>query len=101
MSVQHNCHIAFAGGACSMTMVRAGEKLSELCQQHGFRVKIHYLNLWVSDTLSPNIELVVEMFPYYQNLSIPVFNGQPFLNRQGEDELLSQLINFVGKISSQ
>ncbi len=81
-----------------MTMVRAGEKLTDLCEAENLRVNIKYVDLWVSDYLFPNTDLVIEMFPYYKNLSIPVVNGRPFISRQGEKQLFTELVGMVRNI---
>ena len=92
--------IVFAGGSCGATMIRAGQKLADLCEQEGLRVHVQYLDLWTTDFIRPNVDLVVEMFPYYRGLSIPVFNGRPFLSRSGEDELLVQIMDKIKEISA-
>jgi hypothetical protein len=94
------CNITFAGGSCGMTMVRAGEKLTDLCEAENLRVNIKYIDLWVSDYLMPNTDLVIEMFPYYKNLSIPVVNGRPFIGRQGEQQLYTELVDMVRNIQN-
>jgi hypothetical protein len=95
------CNIVFAGGSCGMTMVRAGETLAEMCRSEGLRVEVQYLDLWTSDFIRPNVHLVVEMFPYYKGLPVPVVSGRPFLSRHGEDDLYRELIGMVREISSQ
>ena len=94
------CNIVFAGGSCGATMIRAGQKLTDLCDQEGLRVHVQYLDLWTTDFIRPNVRLVVEMFPYYHGLPIPVFNGRPFLSRSGEDELLAKLVAAIKEISA-
>lgn len=81
-----------------MTMMTIGEKLVERCARAGLRVQIEYVDLWTSDYLRPGVDLVVEMFPYYKKLPIPIFNGRPFLNRAGESELLAQLVDRIREI---
>jgi hypothetical protein len=83
-----------------MTMIRAGETLRDRCEEVGLRVNLRYVDLWVSDFLPPNTHLVVEMFPYFKNLSIPVISGRPFLSRSGEDELLAELVAKVREITA-
>jgi hypothetical protein len=83
------------------TMIRAGDRLSDLCREQGLRVQIRYVDLWVSDTLLPNTDVVVEMFPYYKGLAIPVINGKRFITRQGEKELLAELVSLVREINRQ
>jgi hypothetical protein len=88
-------NVAFAGGSCGITMVRVGEKLTELCQAEGIQLNISYVDLWVSDYLMPSTDLVVEMFPYYKRLNIPVINGKPFLNPQEEEGYYPILIQEI------
>jgi hypothetical protein len=82
-------------------MVRAGEKLAELCRANGLRIKVRYLDLWVSDFIMPYDDLVIEMFAYYRNLTIPVISGRPFLDGRGEDKLMAQLLEKLREISCQ
>ena len=93
-------NITFAGGSCGITMVRVGEKLTELCQAENLFVKIKYIDLWVSDYLLPSTDLVVEMFPYYKNLDMPLVNGRPFLNPMKENDLYVDLIDRIKEIIS-
>jgi hypothetical protein len=95
------CNIAFAGGQCMSTMIRAGEQLSDLCAREGISIKIQYVDLWTSDYLMPGVRLVIEMYPYYRNLNIPVVSGKAFLARQGEEALLAQIVDLVREISSR
>jgi len=93
------CNVAFVGGACMMTMMTAGEKLSERCEKAGLRVHIDYVDLWTSDYLRPGIDLVIEMFPYYKKLAIPVVSGRPFATRAGADELLARLVDRIRELA--
>ena len=95
------CNIVFAGGSCGMTMIRAGEKLIDLCSSENLVIKIRYVDLWVSDYLMPNTDMVIEMFPYYKNLAIPIVNGRPFLSHTEENELYLEIIKIVKDIQSQ
>jgi hypothetical protein len=93
------CNVVFAGGQCMATMVRAGDQLADLCDREGLRVKIDYLDLWVSDTLRTGASLVVEMFPHFRNAPIPVVSGRAFVIRQGEEELLARLVEMVRQVN--
>ena len=93
------CNVVFAGGACMMTMMAAGDKLIERCEQAGLRVRIEYVDLWTSDYLRPGIDLVIEMFPYYKKLPIPIISGRPFVTRTGDHELLAQLVGRIRELS--
>lgn len=84
-----------------MTMVRVGEKLAELCRKEGLTISVKYVDLWVSDYFLPTTDLVVEMFPYYKNLSIPVVDGKPFLNPLLEDGLYVSLIETIKELLSK
>lgn len=95
------CTIAFAGGMCGPAMVRAADALADRCQRERLSLSVQYVDLWVSDYLRPNVDLVVEMFPYYKNLAIPVVNGRPFVIKQGEGALLSELVELVRGISQK
>lgn len=92
------CNVAFAGGSCGITMVRVGEHLKDLCSAQNLPVNIRYVDLWVSDYLLPNTDLVIEMFPYYKNLEIPVLNGRPFLDHQAEGEMYTRVLHKIKEI---
>ena len=84
-----------------MTMIRVGEKLKELCKAEGMLLKIRYVDLWVSDYIMPDTDLVIEMFPYYKNLSIPVLNGRPFLTHINEENTYKNVVSTVREIVDQ
>ena len=100
MTVSKEFNIAFAGGSCGITMVVVGEKLTDLGKAEDLHLNIKYVDLWVSDYLLPKTDLVVEMFPYYKNLDIPVFNGRPFLNHLEENEMYPKLLDLIKEIKS-
>jgi len=79
-------------------MVRVGEQLAERCKVEDIPVKIKYVDLWVSDYLLPNTDLVIEMFPYFKDIDIPLINGRPFLNHQQEEEMYSEVIDRIREI---
>lgn len=81
-----------------MTMVRVGEKLIDLCHSENLQINIKYVDLWVSDYLLPNTDLVVEMFPYFKDLDIPVINGRSFLNPLEENKMYGTVIDFIKEI---
>jgi hypothetical protein len=101
MSGSSVLNIAFAGGSCGITMVRVGERLSDLCQSEDLKVNIKYVDLWISDYLLPNTDLVVEMFPYYKDLDIPVINGRPFLNPLEENEMYGTVIDYIKDLTTK
>lgn len=82
-------------------MMRAGEKLADLCAKQGLRIHLTYVDLWTSDYLQPNVDLVIEMFSYYKNLRVPIISGRPFLSGAGEKELMEQIISKIREIKSQ
>jgi hypothetical protein len=96
-------NVTFAGGNCAITMMRVGEKLADRCAKQGLRIRLNYVDLWTSDYLPPNVDLVIEMFTYYKNLKVPIISGRPFLNGrgEGEDELLEHIISKIREITLQ
>jgi len=92
-------NIAFAGGSCGITMIRVGEELVSMCKAENLQVNIKYVDLWISDYLLPSTDLVVEMFPYYNDLDIPIVNGRPFLNPNQEKAFYSEMISMIKEIS--
>jgi galactitol-specific phosphotransferase system IIB component len=94
-------NLTFAGGNCAVTMMVAGEKLAELCAKQGLKIQVTYVDLWTSDYLKPNVDLVIEMFSYYKNLKVPIISGRPFLSGRGEKELMEQIISKIREITIQ
>ena len=60
---------------------------------------VKYVDLWVSDYILPSTHLVVEMFPYFKDLDIPVLNGRPLLNPLEEKTRLAELVNYIKDLS--
>lgn len=84
-----------------MTMLHIGDKLEELCRREKLRVRLVYVDLWETDSLPPQVDIVVEMFPFFSGLSIPIVDGRPLFTRQGERQFLPCLVTMIRDISKR
>ncbi len=89
--------VIVAGGSCGSSMQRASEKIAEACHRDDISVKVSIHNLWHSVHIDPRADLVVQMFPFFEKLDCPVFDGRPFIKGNGEADLLGQLIRALAK----
>lgn len=87
--------VIVAGGSCGASMERASEKIDEYCHKKGVKVKVSMHNLWHSKHLDPRVDLVVQMFPYFENIGCPVLDGRPFIKGHGEEELLYEVAELL------
>lgn len=83
--------ILIAGGLCGTTMLMASEKLEARCARSGVSVKIVIQNLWETSYVSPGYDLIIEMFPYFEQAACPVVSGKPFISHAGEKALIEQI----------
>lgn len=83
--------ILIAGGQCGTTMLRLAGSIEESALDKDIDVSVDIHDLWISSIDGTGYDLVVEMFPYFDELSCPVFSGKPFISRIGEKELIKQI----------
>lgn len=89
--------VIVAGGSCGASMQRASEKIYEACHRNEINVTVSIHNLWQSVHIDPRADLVVQMFPFFEKLDCPVFDGRPFIKGVGETDLLNSLTSLLAK----
>uniref|UniRef100_UPI00359C8840 hypothetical protein n=1 Tax=Faecalicatena contorta TaxID=39482 RepID=UPI00359C8840 len=87
--------ILIAGGLCGTTMLIASEKIEACCVARGVMVTVTIQNLWETSYVRPGYDLIIEMFPFFENEQCPVISGRPFINHVGEKELLGSIVNLL------
>lgn len=83
--------VLIAGGMCGTTMLIVSNKITERCKQRSVIVETTIQNLLETSYVRPGYDLIVEMFPYFDQQPCPVLSGKPFINHVGEDALLTQI----------
>ncbi|NBH80835.1 hypothetical protein D3Z52_22410 [Clostridiaceae bacterium] len=84
-------HVLIAGGLCGATMLIVAEKIRERCAAQGVSVETMIQNLWETSYVRPGYDLIVEMFPFFEDMDCPVADGRPFINHVGEEALLGKI----------
>ena len=87
--------VLIAGGQCGTTMLRAAERIREVCRTKDVDVKVDIINLWDSTYVKPGYDLVIEMFPFFGEMECPLISGKPFINRRMEKELLHEIMTVL------
>lgn len=84
--------VLIAGGLCGITMLIASQSIEESCLKARIPVRVDIKNLWESACTGEGYDVIVEMFPYFENVSCPLLSGRPFILRQGTKELVDRII---------
>ena len=85
--------VLIAGGLCGTTMLSAAQKIEKGCIEKDISVDVKIHNLWEGATVTGmGYSIIIEMFPYFENMACPVFCGKPFISHIGERELVKQII---------
>jgi galactitol-specific phosphotransferase system IIB component len=88
--------VLIAGGLCGMTMLMAAQKINKRCDDKNISVDVKIHNLWEGAAITgKGFAVIVEMFPYFENMACPVLSGKPFINRIGERELVEQIVGLL------
>lgn len=88
--------VLIAGGLCGTTMLMAAEKIQERCDKADLSVTVKIHNLWEGGSDSfKGYDLIIEMFPYFENMDCPVISGKPFISHIGEKPLLGDIMNLL------
>lgn len=87
--------VLIAGGLCGTTMLVAAEKIEARCEAAGVTVAVTIQNLWETSYVRPGYDLMIEMFPYFEDMQCPVISGKPFINHVGEKELLGSIAGLL------
>lgn len=82
--------LLIAGGLCGTTMLIAAEKVEARCARYGVDIKTVIQNLWETAYVAPGYDLIIEMFPYFENAACPVLDGKPLICHVGERELVER-----------
>lgn len=82
--------LLIAGGLCGTTMLIASEKLTERCRQEGVSLQVTIQNLWETTYVGGTYDLIIEMFPFFENQRCPVLSGKPFISHANEKALIEQ-----------
>ncbi len=93
--------VLIAGGLCGSTMLIAAQNIEECCQKSGIDVDVTIHNLW--EGAQPDCRkynLIIEMFPYFEDMPCPVISGKPFIAHIGEKALLLQIVELLEKSSA-
>lgn len=88
--------VMIAGGLCGTTMLMASHKLEDRCRKENIDVTVRVHNLWEGAAVSgKEYDLIIEMFPYFENVQCPVLSGKPFISHAGEKQLIDQIIELL------
>jgi len=88
--------VLIAGGLCGSTMLMAASRIEELCLKADVDVDVHVHNLWEGAEIpSRRFDVIIEMFPYFENMDCPVLSGKPFIAHRGERELLGRIMEIL------
>ena len=88
--------VLIAGGLCGSTMLIASQNLTEACEKENIDVNVTVHNLWEGASIDGSgFDVVVEMFPYFENLSCPLLSGKPFIGRIGEKKLIAEIVDLL------
>lgn len=87
--------VLIAGGQCGTTMLRARGLIKDECERQGIDVSVDVNNLWESTYVKPNYNLVIEMFPFFEDMYCPLLSGKPFINRLNEKELIQEIVKII------
>ena len=88
--------VLIAGGLCGATMLMAAENITEACEKQGIDVTVTVHNLWEgAEITGKGYDIVIEMFPYFENLSCPLLSGKPFIGHIGEKKLIAEIVELL------
>ncbi len=88
--------VLIAGGLCGTTMLMAAQNIQECCDKADIDVAVTVHNLWEgAEPDCKRYSLIIEMFPYFENMSCPVISGKPFIAHIGEKQLLGQIVELL------
>ena len=87
--------VLIAGGLCGATMLMAAEKIEDACRARRIPANIKVHNLWESAYPGEGFDVIVEMFPFFENERCPVLSGKPFITHQGEKQLVARIVELL------
>ncbi|MBS6644267.1 MAG: hypothetical protein KH366_11885 [Clostridiaceae bacterium] len=84
--------ILIAGGLCGTTMLMAAEKIKK---RWGGELHVKIQNLWETSYVEPGYDLIIEMFPYFEDQPCPVISGKPFISHAGEKDCVETIVGLL------
>ncbi|NPV69630.1 MAG: hypothetical protein HPY55_03150 [Firmicutes bacterium] len=87
--------ILVAGGSCGNAMQRAAERIRQASESAGVQAQVLIQNLWERAEPDSRADVIVQMFPFFSALDVPVLDGRPFILGKGEDELLARILSLI------
>ena len=87
--------VLVAGGSCGNAMQRAAERIRQASENAGLDALVLVQNLWERSEPDPRACVIVQMFPFFSGLGVPVLDGRPFILGKGEDELLARIVSLI------
>ncbi|PNV61964.1 hypothetical protein C0033_12025 [Clostridium sp. chh4-2] len=87
--------VLIAGGLCGTTMLTAADKIKERCLTRNQEIHVKIQNLWETSYVTPGYDLIIEMFPFFEEEKCPVISGKPFISHIGEKALIEQIVNHL------
>lgn len=87
--------LLIAGGLCGTTMLRAGEMITESCRARKVDIQVNIQNLWETSYVAGNYDVIIEMFPFFENMSCPVVSGKPFISHVGEKDVVKNVTDLL------
>jgi len=78
-------------------MLRASEEIKDRALMTGIDVNIKIHDLWMSSVVDVDYDLIIEMFPYFDEVACPLLDGRPFINRIGEEKLVDKVMDILGE----
>ena len=89
-------NVLIAGGLCGPTMLVAAQSIEKSCFDKNIPVNIKIHNLWEGAAITgKGYTVIIEMFPYFENMACPVLCGKPFITRIGHRELVKQVVELL------
>lgn len=87
--------VLIAGGLCGTTMLIAADKIKKICNKNNIDVIVNIHNLWESAISGQGYDLIIEMFPYFENITVPLLSGKPFIAHIEEKQLLNEIVRLL------
>lgn len=87
--------LLIAGGLCGTTMLRAGELITESCRARKVDIQVNIQNLWETSYVAGNYDVIIEMFPFFENEKCPVISGKPFISHVGEKDVIKKVTDLL------
>jgi galactitol-specific phosphotransferase system IIB component len=87
--------LVIAGGSCGNSMLRSAAKIKKACLQNNIKVVVNIHNLWESIEIDSRANLVIQMFPFFDQLNCPLLDGRPFITGNGEVDLIEKILTIL------